>query len=71
MRLFLNVTFEMVVTEVRNMKSNKSCGPDEIHPKMLKELIDFVSSPITILLNKTMLDGVIPDYWKNAFVTPI
>ena len=67
----ITVTAEMVLKEIRELNVNKSCGPDEIHPKMLKELADFISVPITILLNKTIQDGEIPDDWKKANVSAI
>ena len=38
---------------------------------MLKELVDFVALPISILLNRTMEDGTIPGDWKRAFVSAI
>ena len=65
------ITAEMVKEEINKLNINKSCGPDEIHPKILKELVDFISVPIAILLNKTMNDGEIPEDWKNAFVSAI
>ena len=65
------VTAGMVEEEIKVMNVNKSCGPDEIHPKMLKELVGFISLPIAILLNRTMKEGVIPEDWKRAFVSAI
>ena len=41
------------------MNVNKSCAPDGIHPRVLKELVD-MSNPIAILLKRTM-EGVIPN----------
>ena len=38
---------------------------------MLKELVEYVSGPIALLLNKTMKEGVIPKDWKQAYVIPI
>ena len=38
---------------------------------MLKELADFISVPIAILLNKTIQEGEIPDDWKKANVSAI
>ena len=52
------------------MNVNKSCGPDDIHPRALKELVDIMSNPIALLLNRTM-ECVIPNDWKKAIVSPI
>ena len=53
----ISITVEMVAKEIMELNVNKSCGPDEIHPKMLKELAEFISAPIAILLNKTIQEG--------------
>ena len=56
----IRVTVEMVDVEIEAMHVNKACGPDNIHPRMMKELVIFLSLPIAILLNRTMQEGVIP-----------
>ena len=61
----------MVRNETLKLNVNKSCGPDEIHPQILIELIDLVSKPLALLLNKTMDEGCIPQDWKMAYVSPI
>ena len=50
---------------------NKSCGPDDIHPRILIELVDSISRPIALMCNKTLEEGEIPQDWKRAFVSPI
>ena len=61
----------MVKRELRKLNPNKSCGPDGVHPRMLKELSDFISAPLASLLNKTLKHHAIPEDWKKAFVSPI
>jgi hypothetical protein len=39
---------------LQNLDVNKSCGPDGLHPKMLKELSATISKPITIMFNSFM-----------------
>ena len=67
----LNITVDMVKRELRKLNPNKSCGPDGVHPRMLKELSDFISAPLASLLNKTLKHHAIPEDWKKAFVSPI
>ena len=50
---------------------NKLCAPDEIHPQILIELVDLVSKPLALLLNKTMDEGCILQDWRMAYVSPI
>ena len=67
----LRVTQDMVQEEITAINANKSCGPDNIHPRPLKPLIAHISQPIALLLNKTMEYGKIPTEWKQANVSPI
>ena len=66
-----NITLDMVTKGIQSLDPTKAFGPDEIHPKMLKELVEYVSEPLTILMNKTLEDGCLPDDWRMAHVTPI
>ena len=67
----LHVTNEMVKEEILRMNPNKSCGPDDVHPRMLQELVNIISDPITIPRKKTIDCGNIPADWRRANVTPI
>ena len=62
---------EMVRNEILKLNVNKSCGPDEIYPQVLIELIDLVSKPLALLLNKTMDERYIPQDWEMAYASPI
>ena len=65
------ITEEMVRNEILKLNVNKSCGPDEIHSQILIELVDVVSKPLALLLNKTRDEGCIPQDWKMAYVSLI
>ena len=67
----LQITEDMVRKEIIGICIHKAFGPDEIHPSMLKELIDHVTGPLTFIFNKTISDGCLPDDWKKASVSPI
>ena len=68
---YLNVTAEMVQNEIKNLNINNSCGPDDIHPRMLIELSSNISKSIAFLFNKTIEYGKIPNDRKKANVSPI
>ena len=61
----------MVRNEILKLNVHKSCGPDEMHPHILIELVDLVSKPLALLLNKTMNEGCILQDWKMAYDSPI
>ena len=39
------VTEDLVRHQILTMNLNKSCGPDEVHPRILFELVDDLSAP--------------------------
>ena len=61
----------MVRKEILALNINKSSGPDEISPILLIKLIDYVASPLAMLMNTTIKHGILPKDWKKAFVSPI
>ena len=65
------VTELMVGDEIKVLNLNKSVGPDEVHPRMLFELVGELSEPLAYLFNRTLKEGKIPDDWKKATVSPI
>ncbi|XP_066914556.1 uncharacterized protein [Clytia hemisphaerica] len=65
------ITKEMLSKKIKELDTNKSLGPDEIHPKMLKELVDEIAEPLSRIMNKTLTERELPEDWKLAHVTPI
>ena len=65
------ITEAMVEQMLALLNINKSCGPDEIHPRMLIELADLISGPLALIMNKTLREKEIPNDWKKANVSPI
>ena len=49
----------------------KSTGPDELHPRLLKELANFVANPLSVCFNLSVTQGRLPKDWKNAIVSPV
>ena len=66
-----NITQNQVIKKINELKADKAFGPAEIHPKLLKELVDIVSRPLTIIFNKSLEEGMVPSDWKHASVSPI
>ncbi|KAK6180925.1 hypothetical protein SNE40_008890 [Patella caerulea] len=51
--------------------TTKSPGPDNLHPKVLKELADVLKLPLSKLYRKSVDEGVLPEHWKAANITPL
>jgi len=49
----------------------KSLGPDEVHPRVLRELADEVAKPLCILLEKLWQSGEVPMDWERGNVTSV
>ena len=67
----LKITTKRVKEELKALNQHKSCGPDELHPRLLIELADEIAAPIALLLNASLEKGIVPRDWRRAFVSPI
>ena len=62
---------DMVKLKISKLKQDKAPGDDWITPKYLKEVVDELAEPLTEIFNKSISEGVVPQDWKIANVTPI
>jgi hypothetical protein len=60
-----------VEQKLKNLNKRKAQWPDSIPSKVLKELSKELALPLTILFNKSLEDGKLPEDWKNAEVIAI
>ena len=67
----LEITEEMVKKKLQKLKPNKSGELDGISPRVLIEATDPILTPITIIMNKSLREGRLPQRWKDAVVAPI
>ncbi|KAK4817214.1 hypothetical protein QYF61_003738 [Mycteria americana] len=62
---------EMVSDLLHHLGTHKSLGPDEIPPRVLKELAEVLTKPLSIIYQQSWLTGEVPVDWRLANVTPI
>jgi uncharacterized protein YqfB (UPF0267 family) len=59
----LNISAETNKKKLDNLKIDKSPGPDNIHPRILRELSKILSEPLSIIYNNSFTNSVCPDEW--------
>ena len=67
----LVVTPEVVANKINNMKENKSPGVDGIAPKILKETVEQICTPLAHVFNMSLQEGIVPLELKEANSIPL
>jgi len=62
---------EIVLEKLRQLKSDKSPGPDGMHPLLLNRCAEVVAEPLAYIFQKSFDTGQVPTDWKSANVAPI
>ena len=65
------IELEEVREALREMKGNKSAGPDGLHPKLLCRLPEEALKVARGLFNKSLCEGRVPQEWRVGEIIPI
>ena len=69
--VFEDFSFEEVYATLCAVKVNKSPGPDNITGRLLKAAAPTLAYPLTLIFNRSLQQGVMPQVWKTASIKPI
>ncbi|XP_033638568.1 uncharacterized protein LOC117299218 [Asterias rubens] len=56
---------------LKKMCAKKSAGPDGLPGKLIKEFACELSIPVSDIFNSSLVEGCVPQIWKDAIVVPI
>ncbi len=62
---------EEIKAMLGSMKSKKSAGNDDLNSQLLKAIAGNITIPIALLINKSLVSGIVPDSLKIAKVIPV
>uniref|UniRef100_A0A803T9P9 Reverse transcriptase domain-containing protein n=1 Tax=Anolis carolinensis TaxID=28377 RepID=A0A803T9P9_ANOCA len=62
---------QVVQEHLATLNEFKSPGPDQLHPRVLKELAEVISEPLAIIFESSWRTGEVPADWRRANVVPI
>ena len=68
--IFINPVVPSDITNTAH-KLKSSFGHDEISTKLLKQTINHITLPITHVVNRSFITGIVPDQMKIAKVVPV
>lgn len=69
--LFINLTRKQVLEKLKQLNVTKSPGPDQIHPRVAKEMADYLAEPLYLIFKASLDTGKVPSTWKMANITAI
>lgn len=67
----VEITAHEIKEKLKNLKVDKSPGPDEIQPRILKELSSELAEPLKSLYNTSLRTGKVPEIWRQATISAI
>ena len=67
----ITVTENIVLKVLQTLKTDKSPGPDSLHPRLLKELSESIANLLCIIFNQSLNNRKVQNQWKNALNSAI
>ena len=65
------VTYEEVISQVKNLDSKKTCGPDGIGPKIIKSCPELFANLLNRIFNNAIENGIYLNAMKIGRILPI
>eukprot|EP00061_Rhincodon_typus_P008758 g31649.t1 len=63
------ITKEKVLEKLNGLKVDNSPGPDGLHPRVLKEIVEEIVEALVMIFQESLESGRVPEDWKIVEVT--
>ena len=60
-----------VKDKLDNLRISAAPGPDKLFPRLLRELSNVIMLPLSMIFSASFQEGLVPQDWKLANITPI
>ena len=66
-----HISSSIILKKLEKVNSTKSAGPDELHPRVLKETKDSIASALALIFKDSLERGSLPLNWKKAHISAL
>jgi hypothetical protein len=67
----VNISARKVKEKIRKLREYAASGPDNIGPLLLKKLAYELAEPLARVMRQPLEEGLVPEDWRTANVTPV
>ena len=69
--IFKTVDENYILDAINQLKNGSVSGPDKVSITIVKDVKDLIAKALKIIFIDSVMNGIFPDIWKLARVTPI
>ena len=69
--LSIEITKEVIRKKINKLNTNKSPGPDKMHPRVVKQLLAEIVNPFYLIFKMSLKTGKVPSAWKLGSISAI
>ena len=62
---------DRIKDKIDKMKSTAAPGDDNITPRLLQSIEDIICVPLSIIFAQSLNEGIVPEDWRRANITPV
>ena len=67
----ITISEEDILKKLNNLRTDKSMGPDNVHPFILKTFAAILKTPLQIIFQLSLNSKTLPKIWKHGVIAPL